>query len=120
MLAPLADGEAELPAPEEGVHVFGMHVEGARYDSYTAELAESKPKILFESLPMMHLKPMKIAEYEPPPHYLCPLYKTSERRGILSTTGHSTNFVMMLELPSSKDEAHWIKRGVAALCSLDD
>ena len=54
--------------------------------------------------------------------YPSPLYKTSSRKGTLTTTGHSTNFVMTLMLPITlaHTEKYWTKRGVACLLQLDD
>ena len=68
----------------------------------------------------MHLDPMQNRPYTTDGIYRCPVYKTLTRAGTLSTTGHSTNFVMDMFLPSDLPQSHWVKRGVALFCSLAD
>lgn len=106
--------------PSAGINVTGTWLEGCKWNFQTRLLDESDPKVLHSQAPMIWYKPCRADAIRSFPHYLCPIYKTSERRGTLSTTGHSTNYVLSLRLPSDKPAAHWIKRGVAQLCSLDD
>ena len=68
----------------------------------------------------MWFKPVKREEKRFDGIYQTPLYKTSERRGVLATTGHSSNFCLMVHLRSVEPESHWIKRGVAMICTLND
>jgi dynein heavy chain len=105
--------------PEDGCYIRGLFVEGARWDMANFCLAESQPKELYTSMPVIWLQP--VANRKPPTSgiYECPVYKTLTRAGTLSTTGHSTNFVFTLEIPSNKEQKHWIKRGVALLCALN-
>lgn len=110
----------KLPAPTEGIHVYGMFLEGCKWDAVNRCLGESDPKILYSRMVMMWFKPCVKSQINIKDIYECPLYKTTERRGILSTTGHSSNFCLIVNVPSQLPKGHWIKRGVALICSLNE
>lgn len=108
--------------PDDGCYLYGLFLEGAKFDYDKMALGESDSRVLFSKAPAMYLKPMEKHEinYENENQYRCPTYRTSERKGTLLTTGHSTNFVFLMRIPIVDDWRHWVKRGVAALTMLDD
>jgi dynein heavy chain len=120
--------EPALP-PGDGAYVRGIFLEGARWDQLDQSLVESRSKELYTALPTMWLLPRRrdaekaaaeAAEARKAKKftYSCPLYRTATRAGTLSTTGHSTNYVMHIELPSKGlPGGHWVRRGTAALLS---
>ena len=110
--------EPPQEAPDDGVLVNGMFIEGCAWDSDKHVLCQSDPKVLFTNFPTIHMCPMDVANVSSAETYSCPVYKTPDGRGILSTTGHSTNFVLDTAIPIDTDAAHWTKRGVALLLSL--
>ena len=89
-----------------------------RWDDEAHVVADSRPGVMQSPLPVMHMLPAANLEPEPG-RYTSPLYKTSVRAGVLSTTGHSTNFVVAVQLPSSLPQDYWIAKGAALLCQLD-
>ena len=114
--------------PEDGVYIRGLFLEGARWDATIDGLNDSLPKQLYTEVPVIHLQPVKDRQAVTENIYRCPVYKILSRRGTLSTTGHSTNFIMWIEVPSKRtnitnnvgqaDQEEWIRAGVAAFSSL--
>ena len=114
--------------PENGVYIRGLFLEGARWDPSRRSLNDSLPKQLYTELPVIHLLPEQHRAEPKGGFYRCPVYKILSRRGVLSTTGHSTNFIMWIEIPSDRestvnnegksDQEEWIRAGVAAFSSL--
>ena len=102
--------------------------QGARYNHDKHALDDSLPKQLYTLAPVMHLDPVQNRADPTGGIYRCPAYKELSRKGTLSTTGHSTNFIMWIEIPADRndirndldlaDQEHWIKAGVALFCSL--
>lgn len=123
--------------PVDGCYTYGLFLEGARWNPETKALDDPLPRELFAKMPVIHLLPQPNREAPQRGIYRCPVYKILTRTGTLSTTGHSTNFVMWLEIPANKptifrnslvsetnaqvlfaDQEYWIKAGVACFCSL--
>ena len=84
----------------------------------TQTSARMEGNTLVVELPIIHLLPIANRKNPSDGFYHCPIYKTLSRFGVLSTTGHSTNFVMAFEIPSDRPQEHWIKRGVAGIMAL--
>ncbi|PSN57350.1 Dynein heavy chain 7 [Blattella germanica] len=116
----IASFDISSEPPEDGCYIHGLFLDGARWDKDNQILGESYPKVLWELMPAIHVNPTCKENMVVGKRYVCPLYKTSERHGILSTTGHSNNYIFPLLLTTDQPASHWIKRGVALLCQLDD
>ncbi|CBY22454.1 unnamed protein product [Oikopleura dioica] len=109
----------EILDPDDGALVHGIYTDAWRWDDKEMCMTESvigimnTPVPIFKMVPEMDFSPDKS-------EYICPLYKEGLRQGVLSTTGHSTNFVVQMHLPTKEKPAHWINRGAAVLCQLAD
>jgi len=112
--------------PTPGAYMNGLFMDGARWDDDNGCVEDSHPKVLWSTMCPVWLKPCEIDkdEHDFAKLYNCPIYKTSERKGVLSTSGHSSNFIMWLAIPHSckglHSEKFWTKRGVALISQTDD
>ena len=95
-------------------------MQGAKWDYNKKCVEDSDPRVPLIKFPVIWLEPIEDKYYTLEKKYQCPLYKTSTRMGELSTTGHSTNFVLFIDLPSEIPGDNWVRRGTALLCMTDE
>jgi dynein heavy chain len=108
------DWETVVAQPEDGVYIRGLSFDGAQWNSAEKHLDDAGASGGYVPCPIIHLIP-KPEFTHPPEDYRCPIYRTAERAGVLSTTGHSTNFVVAVNLLTSKPPQFWTLRGAALL-----
>ncbi|XP_018334778.1 dynein heavy chain 6, axonemal isoform X2 [Agrilus planipennis] len=108
-----------LTTPTDGVIIHGLYLDAGRWDNRNGILVDAEPGEINPPLPSVHFMPVvKLPAKDT--RYVCPLYKTSVRAGTLSTTGHSTNFVLAVFLPTTELQSYWILKGTALLTQLTD
>eukprot|EP00616_Rhizochromulina_sp_CCMP1243_P013278 CAMPEP_0118981338 /NCGR_PEP_ID=MMETSP1173-20130426/30355_1 /TAXON_ID=1034831 /ORGANISM="Rhizochromulina marina cf, Strain CCMP1243" /LENGTH=196 /DNA_ID=CAMNT_0006931743 /DNA_START=1 /DNA_END=588 /DNA_ORIENTATION=+ len=88
--------------PEDSSLIRGLYLEGARWDGDKHVLQDPLPKQLYSPMPLIQLQPEKDRLPTTQNVYRLPIYKILSRRGVLATTGHSTNFVMWMEVPADR------------------
>mmetsp|Transcript_28327 Transcript_28327/g.25133 ORF Transcript_28327/g.25133 Transcript_28327/m.25133 type:complete len:225 (-) Transcript_28327:49-723(-) len=102
-------------APEDGCYIYGLFIEGCRFDLKKGRLEDSMPGVMYTNAPVIYFSPQE--NYTPDPaDYGMPVYKTTTRAGTLSTTGHSTNFIIIIDVPTHMKPDYWILNGAAFMC----
>uniref|UniRef100_A0A8C5ECR8 AAA+ ATPase domain-containing protein n=1 Tax=Gouania willdenowi TaxID=441366 RepID=A0A8C5ECR8_GOUWI len=98
-------------SPTEGVYVYGLYLEGAGWDRRNCKLIDSKPKVLFEAMPVIRMYAENNGECVKDSRlYSCPIYKKPVRTDM--------NYIAAVDLKTSVPPEHWILRGVALLCDV--
>uniref|UniRef100_A0A669P3A4 AAA+ ATPase domain-containing protein n=1 Tax=Phasianus colchicus TaxID=9054 RepID=A0A669P3A4_PHACC len=103
------------PADIGGVYIYGLILEGAGWDRRNSKLVESAPKVLFTSLPVVHVYAVSMTALQDPKkqqgnvYYSCPVYKKPRRTDL--------TYIFSLYLKTAQNPDHWTLRGVALLCS---
>ncbi|KAL4487471.1 hypothetical protein ABPG72_006991 [Tetrahymena utriculariae] len=113
------DKEQCTTKPTDGVNIYGLYLEGAQWDRRRKSILDAAPNQTSCYMPVILFNPTKQYQ-EKSENYACPVYKTSVRAGVLSTTGQSTNYVLTVDVPSiDQNPDFWVLRGAALLCQLN-
>ena len=95
--------------PREGSYVHGLFMEGARWDTQTGMIAESRLKELTPAMPVMFIRAIPVDKQDMKNVYECPVYKTRQR---------GPTYVWNFFLKTKEPPARWTLAGVALLLSV--
>jgi len=116
----LDEKEDEVTAqPESGAYVSGIFSDAWRWDSERGLMAESLPGVPYADLPVVHFLPEPYHK-TPSNFHRIPMYRTTQRKGNISSLGASSNFILCVEAATDLGQNHWVMMGAAAVTSLDN
>jgi dynein heavy chain len=105
-------------APSTGVYVYGMFLQGAKWDDSNTEgdgyLTEMLPKELDPKLPVMKIFAVRNVDKNTLGYYECPVYYTTAR----GPTYIFTSYLKMAD--EGTDPNKWVLAGVALILSSDE
>lgn len=93
-------------AARDGCYVSGLSMEGARWDSVTGCIEDSRLKELYPKMPIMQVRSLPLAKIDRRDQYEAPVYKTQER---------GPGFVVGFFLKSKQPARKWVIAGVGLL-----
>ncbi|XP_036920260.1 dynein heavy chain 17, axonemal [Sturnira hondurensis] len=92
--------------PREGSYVYGLFMEGARWDTQTGVIAEARLKELTPAMPVIFVKAIPVDRMETKNMYECPVYKTRVR---------GPTYVWTFNLKTKEKASKWVLAAVALL-----
>ena len=85
-------------------------MEGASLDRKTGKLVESRPKVLYEQMPVIYIYAINTTAGKDSKLYECPIYRKPARTDL--------NYIGSIDFESDIGPRHWTMRGVALLCDI--
>ncbi|XP_034148435.1 dynein heavy chain 17, axonemal-like [Esox lucius] len=95
--------------PREGAYIYGLYMEGARWDTQTGVIADARLKELTPNMPVIFIKAVPVDRQETKNMYECPVYKTRMR---------GPTFIWTFNLKTKEKPAKWVLAAVCLLLSV--
>jgi dynein heavy chain len=112
------DLEKVKDVPEEGQNIFGLFMEGGRWNRGEAKLDESLPKKLFEPMPVIYLTGTTLAgrralglDYGQFGPYDCAIYKYPKR--------NDRYLIFRILIKTEQHPFHWKIRGLSLMAQTE-
>lgn len=103
--------EEVMSPPQEGVYIQGLFLDGAGWDRRNIRLADPVPKVLYVTMPVVHIYAINTRELSKDLRlYACPVYKKPRRTDL--------TYITALYLRTNATPETWTLRGTALLCDI--
>ena len=117
---------------EGALQITGLSAFGTQWDADLGSLTQNAPGHLFSDFPPIRLVPKAVngdgafsnggdgGDDNVRQEFVCPVYKSSRRKGTMATDCSHSNFIVSIPLPAQVPLSQWILRSVALVAHHDE